>query len=358
MLFSSPADRNEFVDPPNTDQSAATLILGEERLNCRLIEVAVGGFTVVIPRATIWTGEPIARLVTPATTFKVRILHQEARYDGFVVVLQRIEELVPKRSSATQAWVNLASRCCAVGVILAIGYCIAFAPGGTSHMKAHQVTLESMVSYWLDSWTPPSPMVTKPQVEEQHPLPMISVSLDDSDDLPTAMSVSSLTLDGNIDASDSESGESALVVTDRRALVQTAIALANSHRSRPLTSETVPWLFPASTQMVTGIAGCRMSRPAEDDLRTFSACLTSLTSSAAADAITSLTQTIRSIPTASTTHVDGLPHVRSIRSDDAEIFFRMVDGEVELLRILPIEMKEPAPSRSPSARGKWNSIHR
>ncbi len=358
MLFSSPADRNEFVDPPNTDQSAATLILGGERLNCRLIEIAVGGFTVVVPRATVWTGEPIARLVTNATTFKVRILHQEARYDGFQVVLQRIEELVPKRPSATQIWVNLASRCCAVGVILAIGYCVAFAPGGISHTTAHPVTLNSMVSYWLDSWTAPSPTVTNPQFDAQHPLPMISVSLDDSDDLSAAMPVSSLMLDGNIDASESESGESALEVTDRRALVQTAIVLANSHRSRPLTSETVPWLFPTSAQTVTGIAGCRMTRPAEDDLRTFSACLTSLTTSAAADAINSLTQTIRSIPNSSTSHVDGLPQVRSIRSDDAEIFFRMVDGEVELLRILPIEMKEPVPSRSPSARGKWNSVHR
>lgn len=358
MLFSSPADRNEFVDPPTTDQSAATLILGGERLNCRLIEIAVGGFTVVVPRATVWTGEPIARLVTPATTFKVRILHQEARYDGFQIVLQRVDELATKRSSATQAWVNLAARCCAVGVILTIGYCVAFAPGGISHTTAHPVTLDAIVSYWLDSWTPPSPMVTKPQSDEQHPLPMISVSLDDSEDLPTAMSVSSLTLDGSIDASESDSVESAVVVTDRCALVQTAIALANSHRSRPLTSETVPWLFPTSAQSTTGIAGCRMTRPAEDDLRTFSTCLKSLSTSAAADAITSLTQTIRSIPTTSTTHVDGLPQVRSIRSDDAEIFFRMVDGEVELLRILPIEMKEPIPSRSPSARGKLNSVHR
>ena len=358
MLFSTPADRNEFVDPPNADQSAAVLILGGERLNCRLIEIAVGGFSVVIPRATVWTGEPIARLITNATSFKVRILHQEARYDGFVVVLQRIDEPVTKRSTATQAWINLASRCCAVGVILAIGYCVGFAPGGTTHMAARSVTLQSMVDYWLDSCLPSSPAVTIRVAEEQRTTPMISVSLDDSDDPPVAMSVSSLTLDGSIDSSESESGEPVPVVTDRRVLVQKSIAIANSHRSRPLTSETVPWLFPASVQTSTRMAGCRITRPAEDDLRTFSACLKTLSATAAADAVASLTRTIRSIPSSATSQVDGLPQVRSIRSDDAEIYFRWVDGEIELLRILPIETKEPVPTRSPSARGKSISVHR
>lgn len=363
MLFGSPADRNEFIDPPPADQSVATLVLGQERLNCRLVEVSVGGFTVIVPRATLWTGEPIARLVTNSTVFKVRILKQEAQYEGYQVVLQRIDETTLQRLASPQHWVILLSRSCAIGLILAIGYCIGFVPGGASRANSRPFTMQSIMSFWFDPWIssdPPVVATSTPKVINE--TPTITVSLDDSEDEPFTRPVSSYTHesgdDENSTVGESKADRRTPAVADRRLLLRAALATADLDRSRPVNSETLPWLFPQQDQPATGIPGCRMSRPAEADLRTFSNCLTSLPTAAADQAVQNLQGTLRSIPGGLSTPLEGIPQVQSIQGADAEVYFRKLDGEIELLRILPIEFQDPVPARSPSARRNSHSAHR
>jgi len=142
-----------FFDPPPSDQSLATLILGRERLECRLVEVSIGGFGVSVPRSTAWTGEPTARLLTHDAAYPVRIIKQESQYTGYHFTLQRIEldEHNTDELGVTQRWIVHASRCCAVGLIVAMTYCFAVNPGGSSK-DARRVRPQDVIHYWTRTW--------------------------------------------------------------------------------------------------------------------------------------------------------------------------------------------------------------
>lgn len=318
--------RNEFVEPPPQDQSSALLIVGEQRIHCRLTEVSIGGFCVVVPRATRWAGEPEARLLTNDSSYDVRILKQTAQYDGFEVRLQRVEETAPTSLTGTQRWIIYGSRCCAIGLVLGIAYCIVAAPGGESRGPAHPVSFQDIVNYWLDF----RPKAAEKPSDQNRPVPVERVSeRDHIDDMP-AISVS-LGSETSV-AGPNEAPSNA--VLDRVALVKQAALAASSGRSRPVNSTTLPWLF-ANSKSANPPFRCRMTHLAEEDLRVFENCLKSLSASGADDAIQSLRSALSRTSGKSFVPVAGVPNVRMVESDDAEVYFRMVDGEAELLRVLP-----------------------
>jgi plasmid stabilization system protein ParE len=332
MFFRSATARNEFVDPAPQDQSRATLVLNEQRIVCRLVEVSIGGFTVMIPRATAWVGEPDGRLVTHDASYDVRVLKQESRYEGFEVKLQRIDKSDDSLPSP-QRWIIHGSRCCAIGLIFAITYCYVAAPGGVTRGPAHRVTWSGLVDYWT-SVLPRRDVRPNDRLDSAD-LPAIQVSLghDGTDDV--GLEVSTV------------SRGSKVAATDRDSLVRTAAATADTQRSRPMNSTTLPWLLPPGTS--TPLTRCRMAAAAETDLQMFAACLRSLNPTEAADATRSLRETLASIASSPASIATGIPSVRRIRSTDADVYFRIVDGEAELLRILPVELPDTAPGRSPSA---------
>lgn len=331
MFSSNPSiARNEFLEPPPQDQSRATLVLGRQRVVCRLTEVSIGGFCVMIPRATNWTGEPQARLITHDATYKVQILKQEIRYEGIEITLERIEDPSDDENlPLPHRWVIHGSRCCAIGLILAITYCLIAAPGGVTQGPAHHVSLSDFCRYWFDSWSTPTtgqPEQPGTEPEDTIQLPAITVSTQSGAERP------------DLD-----------VALDRPSLLSAALKAADSQRSRPVNATTLPWLFATRKSPLAKLPNCRMAQSAEEDLQAFAVCLKSLSADARADATESLRNALAATETSPAFAVVGFPMLRLIRSADAEVYFRVVDREIELVRVLPVELPDASPSRAPSA---------
>lgn len=335
--------RDEFLDAPMRDQAPAVLILSRQRYDCRLTKVSTRGFTVMIPHGLTWSWEPTAKLLTHDSRYSVRILSQVAQYDGIEVTLQRLDEIANDDTLPfSQRWIVHGSRCCAIGLIAAITYCLVAAPGGITN-TVHQVTIQEYADY-LVGCLPSGLWWTGSSRHESIVMPAITVKLDEVEEVqPSPInSVSHLR----------ETQRN--VPRDHTALLNAAIRAANAQRSRPVNATTVPWLI---SKDQTGLPGCHMSRLAEADLQTFQTGLKSLSASMAADAVASLRKALLSVTPTAGAAVPGCPGVRLIQSDDAEIYLRTVDGEVELLRVLPIEVEDSTP-RGPSAAVPRPSRHR
>lgn len=340
--------RNEFLEPPPQDQSRATLVLGRQRVVCRLTEISIGGFCVMIPRATSWTGEPQARLITHDATYKVRIIKQEIRYEGIEITLERIEDSSDDENlPMPQRWVIHGSRCCAIGLILAITYCLIAAPGGVTSGPAHHVSLSDLSNYWFSSWsTPTTGDANQPDAESDDPLllPAITVSTQ------TGVTQTGVERSGHaVGTATAGADNRPDAGLSRSSLLGVALKAADSQRSRPVSPTTLPWLFANQNSSTVRLPACRMTRPAEEDLRAFAICLNSLSTTARADATESLRNAIAATETSPAFAVAGFPTLRLIRSADAEIYFRVVDREIELVRILPVELPDTSPTRVPSA---------
>jgi hypothetical protein len=351
MFTASEPARNEFVDPPPQDQSSARLVLGKERIECRLTEVSLGGFCVVVPRATMWAGEPVGRLVTHDAVYRVRILLQEAVYDGFLITLQRLSEHVDDLRPASR-WIVHVSRCCAVGLLAAIGYGLLGTPGGISHGPAHHLTLQR-IGWNLFNWS----SAARPVVASQSSLSKASADTEPSDDVEEFETMPAISVSwGTRSEPVSDEARPENRVEDRFSLLKAAIDSAGSQRSRPVNATTLPWLF----TMKERIFPLRMTGAAGDDLKQFEMGLRSLPAIAASDAVRSLRDALLAIGTSPKriSAVASLPGVKLIQSADAEIYFRSVDGEIELLRVLPIELVEGAPSRPRSAMATSPRAHR
>ena len=345
--FSTPP-RNEFLEPSPQDQSAATLVLGAVRLPCWLVELSIGGFIVMVPNTAAWTGEPVGRLVTHESTFNVRIIKQEARYDGFAATLLRVEESPDEHQSFSARWIIHCSRCCAIGLILAIGYSLVASADGTTDKPTRSRGLRDLVCDWFS----PSPTTGKS-----------STGPGDSADMPAITVVlgnEQQTSSRSVTASTVSKEAAPARAVDRRELLRSALAAADSSPSRPLNAATLPWLFVLGDTSVKSVPRCRMTRSAEDDLQLFAAGLKMLPAQAAADAVRSLRDSLVMVVTSPATAVVGLAQVKMIHSEDADIYFRSVDGEAELLRVLPVELEDVAAFRSPSpsASASHHSLHR
>lgn len=372
MALMSTPTRDSFFDPPSDDQSTATLILGGERLECRLVEVSLGGFGVSVPRATAWTGEPIARLLTHDAAYPVRIIRQESQYTGFHLTLQRIQEqetAPDKPLGVTPRWIIHASRCCAIGLIAALAYCFVAAPGGSSG-DARPVHPQDVANLWkwtFSSWWADGPGQSTSESEltaltaassdstgDLFEMPAISVSLTSNEHptntfTPTAPARRE-TSSPPSRASDVDPQARAIAVATRQAQIKSSLLTARRVPSWPANSTTLPWLFPVTEPDLSTSPAYRMSEAARNDLRLFESGLKSLPATTAQDATRSLRRAL--VATASApglaANFEGLPDVRLIRSDDAGVYFRLAGGTVEILRVIPRDSHEPATARSSS----------
>ena len=364
-----------FFDPPPDDQSIATLILGGERLECLLVEVSLGGFGVSLPRSTAWTGEPVCRLLTHDAAYPVRILKQESQYTGYHFTLQRLELDEPgvdKQLGLTQRWVVHAARCCAIGLIAAIAYCFLAAPGGNSKDARH-VRPQDMVNLWSWTWTstnwwPASrggaaaeselAVVTSAHDQTSDDLfemPAISISLTSNDH---GSNVSRLPVpsrpmatDPSIRSSDADPQAPAIAAATRLAQIKSSLQTARHGPSWPLNSTSLPWLFSTTEPAFHSGLSYRISEAARNDLILFESGLRSLPATTANNATRNLRRTLLATTSASASpaHFESLPDVRLIRSDDAEIYFRLANGAVEILRVAPRDSSDPGgPARSTS----------
>lgn len=121
-----PNQRQFFRCPLPGGQSLSVLVIGWRRFPCRLIEMSLGGFAVVVPRVLPPMPQSLARLKVQGLDYVVRVTRQEPRNDGFLVALEQVEELVPNCATipATPAgrWLTATAWMAAVGIVVAALY--------------------------------------------------------------------------------------------------------------------------------------------------------------------------------------------------------------------------------------------
>ncbi len=368
---------DSFFDPPSNDQSAAVLILGGERLECHLDEVSLGGFGVTVPRSTAWTGEPLCRLLTHDAAYPVRIIKQESQYAGFHFTLQRIQETDPvEQLGVTQRWIIHASRCCAIGLIAVIAYCLVAAPGGGSH-GARRVRPQDLIHLWNWTWmsnnettrrgigpseSGPAALTSTPDESSGDliEMPAISVSLTSNDHAPGTVTPSAApqrtASSPSSPPTDVDPQAQAVAAATRQARIKSSLLTVLRGPSWPADSITLPWLFPATESAPGSRPAYRMSEAARNDLSLFEAGLKSLPATTADAAARSLKRALAATSSAPTSTsplaslpFESLPDVRLIRSEDAEIYFRPASGLVEILRVVPRDSHEPANAARPTS---------
>ena len=364
MALMTTPTRDSFFDPPPDDQSIATLILGGERLECRLVEVSLGGFGVSVPRSTTWTGEPTAKLLTHDAAYPVRIIKQESQYTGYHFTLQRLEldeSSVEEQPGLTQRWIIHASRCSAIGLIAAMAYCFVVNPGGSSK-DARRIRPQDVINYWNWTWQSTGwwsshrdPAASKSKLavpttansessDDMFEMPAISVSL-------TSSTATQPTIPGQPShTSDVDPQAQAIVAATRLVQIKSSLFTARRGPRWPANSSTLPWLFSTTDLTLNAGPAYHMSEVARNDLSLFESGLKSLPTTTAHDATRSLRRALAAITTAPglPSNFEGLPDVRLIRSDDAEVYFRLTGGTVEILRVVPRDGHEPATARSTS----------
>ena len=370
---------DSFFDPPPSDQSAATLILGGERLECHLVEVSIGGFGVSVPRSTAWTGEPVCKLLTHDAAYPVRIIRQESQYTGYHLTLQRIqeEETNPDESpGAAQRWIIHTSRCCVIGLIAVIAYCFLAAPGGSSQ-DARRIRPRDVANLWKWTefsipWWPANRDTAASDSEltalttthsepsdDLFEMPAISISLTSNDrGTNVGANVSGLPVPSppraagpSSHSTDADPQAQAIAAATRLAQIKSSLHTARRGSSRPANSTSLPWLFPANEPALHNGLTFLMSEAARNDLTLFESGLKSLSATSANEATRSLRRTLlaATLESASAVHFESLPDVRLIRSDDAEIYFRLANGAVEILRVVPRDIGDPGgPARATS----------
>ena len=358
-------------DPRPEDQSGATLILGGQRLECRLVKVSLDSFGVSVPRSTAWTGNPIAKLLTHDVAYPVRIINQEPQSTGYHITLQRLEldkSSGDEQLGLTQRWIVHASRCCAVGLIAAMICCFVLNPGGSSQ-NAQRVRPQDVINYWTWPWqssrhrdslaseTDPTALTTShgESTDGMFEMPAISVSMTSSDrsmsesrqPSPSQRTVPSQSnLPWHVDPQ-----AQVIAIATRRAQIKSSLQTARRGRSWAANSTSLPWLFSTTEPAFTAGPEYRMSEAARNDLILFESGLKSLAATTADDATRGLQRALLATTSASASTADfeSLPDVRLIHSDDAEIYFQFANGAVEILRVVPRDGHDPvAPVRSTS----------
>ena len=379
--------RDSFFDPPPDDQSLATLILGGERLECRLVEVSLGGFGVSVPRSTAWTGDPTAKLLTHDAAYPVRIIKQESQYAGYHFTLQRIELHKPsmdEQLGLTQRWVIHASRCCAIGLIAAMTYCFVVNPGGSSK-DARRVRPQAVINYWTGPWQSTGwwssrrdPAAFESELtalttansessDDLFEMPAISVSLTSSDHfMSTSRQLAPsqrMTPGQSNHSTDMDPQAQAIAAATRLAQIKSSLQTARRGQSWPANSTSLPWLFSTTEPALNAGPAYRMSEAARNELILFESGLKSLPTTAANDATRSLRRALlaTTLVSASAANFESLPDVRLIRSDDAEVYFRFANNAVEILRVVPRDNNDPvgsAGSTSPTSSLTPQSMNR
>ncbi len=378
-LMSTPTG-DSFFDPPPSDQSAATLILGGERLECHLVEVSIGGFGVSVPRSTAWTGEPVCRLLTHDAAYPVRIIKQESQYTGYHFTLQRLEldePNVDEPLGLTQRWIIHASRCCAIGLIAAIAYCFVAAPGGQSKGARH-VGPQDVVNLWNWNWSSTkwssnnwwpnnrdtadseSDVAALTSAHDQSSddlfeMPAISVSLTSGNRGTNASGLPvpsrPMATDPSNHSTNADPQAQAIAAATRLAQIKSSLQTARREPSQPANASSLPWLFSTSDPAFHGGSSYRMSETARNDLMLFESGLKSLPATSAHEATRSLRRTLLAANSASAAvaNFESLPDVRRIHSDDAEIYFRLANGAVEILRVVPRDHSDPGGPARPTS---------
>jgi hypothetical protein len=120
--------RQYFRCPLAHEDSSAVLVFRWRSIQCRLIEMSIGGFAVLAPASCRLPVESLIHLKVRGLEYIVRLTRQETRDDGTLLGLEQVEEVVPDRtlhpSTLVGRWLTKAAWAAAVGTLAVAAYCL------------------------------------------------------------------------------------------------------------------------------------------------------------------------------------------------------------------------------------------
>jgi hypothetical protein len=143
-----------------------------------------------------------------------------------------------------------------------------------------------------------------------------------------------------VSAASMQSIEAPIQKTQRNGTLKAALEAGQTGRVQPASRELLSWVNRSATadDRVT----FRLSDAAWQDLLQFQIGLKSLPGESSNQAIDSLRRALFSVSShlGSPCNISDSPHVYVVASDDANIYFRKVHGQIELVRVLPIDLSK------------------
>ncbi len=356
--------REEFLEPMPSVQTNATLVFGSKQVACFIVDVTVDEFCVAVPNAEHYEGDPKLLLVTHDAVYPVRILLQVPHAGGYSYRLFRIREVSQSNSDLFQRVCSKfsTSRCCilaVIAVIMASVFCVPVTNEQFPLLSLRGIRKEAF-GWWSPSITeneqvPPGisldqslavddessdAIAPSKQTEFSGGLHNVSVSRISAASLSTS-SVDRPLPDERTGQQRRQSayGQTGKTPVSPRTRAPSLVSLLNEGqvgRIQTASPSLVPWLFDSTRPNLFGLL--RLSDAAWSDLQQFEAALSELAKESRSEAIASLRMTLKQAFRINNANVvRGAQDILVLTSDDANVYFRAVNGTVELVRVLPID---------------------
>ena len=114
--------------PIDAQQMPAILNVKRRRFDCRIVEMSIGGFGVILQRDLTLPSGTIGSLQAPGLNYIVNVTHQESRPEGTYIGLKQIEEVLDDQHFPGQPspMVGYVVSSIAIGAIVAFSYLLMY----------------------------------------------------------------------------------------------------------------------------------------------------------------------------------------------------------------------------------------
>lgn len=351
--------REEFLEPLPSIQKSATLMLGSEAVKCFVVEATTSEFRIAVPGIRQYEGDPKLTLMTSNAVFPVKLIRQEAHSGGYAFRLQRLEleNKVTTRLSTRRARF-LTSGFYATGVLAVIIAGSFYVP--TINDDIPLLRLQGRRTQTLGWWAPSVNENDSAPVSGPSPGSEVANPLHRQDQRDTGVESSTIVVSMISPVSPSltapsllpaETASAAEMVTTKpqqhgnskpanakqTASLNSQLKEGESGRIQYVTQKQIPWIYagwPAGQPL-----NMRASDAALQDLKQFEQGLRELPQETSAQAIASLQNVLRSATRQANqaNRVLGTTDTYVVSTDDARVYFHAAQGQLELVRVLPID---------------------
>lgn len=351
--------RKKILEPQQEDHAKATLLMGKLPVPCYVVEATMCEFRVAVPGIQQYEGDPRLTLVTVNAVFPVRIIRQEAHSGGYSFRLQRLdllEQPSPAKVPPAMRTSFLSSplrATCVLAIIMASCVCI---PSVSDEIRLLRMQgRRSQTVGWGSSVSkndsvpaaaPPENFVASNRRDDHlesddvAEMPAVEFSMVSTATRRRAISSrpSGDALDGRSEAgSPPSAGVRPTTPVQQAARLKSALQAGQTGGIQNLSSSVAPWLF--RSNLPDQLQELRISDAAIRDLKQFETGLNELSADTIHGVVSSLNRAFYAAGTdiRRADRVVGLADYRVISSEDACLYFRIVQGRTELVRVLPID---------------------
>jgi|GEM_PF-2670246 hypothetical protein len=359
--------RDEFLEPMPTAQPDATLLFGKTPVACSIIAVTDEGFCVGVPGIERYEGDPRLALATEDGVFQVKLVLQEAYLDGFYfwVMLNEHAESPEEEQVQVVSLRKTLSQYAVPAIVAAMLVICLGIPAISDRNPLFSLAAAGREYFGLGVKPATVDVVITPKTEAEQIAVVTSPAKKQNSERhndrrrtsslisPASMSLSSEVIENSdedleYDATNGlrstekhHRSSHQYQATKRNELnLKMLLEAGQVGRIQVITKSLVPWLFGAG--LTENQFSIRMSDAAFHDLQQFELGLRGLGKKASSEAIVSLRATLASANSnlSRAKRVPVMPEVLVVASDDANIYFQIVRGRMEIVRVLPIDFNK------------------